>query len=182
VQQACPRCNGRGQVVTDPCGACRGQGRIRKQKTLSVKVPAGVDTGDRIRLSGEGEAGRNGGPAGDLYVEIRVADHPIFENEPMPGVFIRTGTGGAGMTMCNEQTVLELSHKIISNAAAHGANCIVVACPMCHVKLDMKQADIERQYRIRHGMTVYFLSDLVGMALGLHENELGVDRHFVTKP
>ena len=81
VQQACPRCNGRGQVITDPCGSCRGQGRVRKQKTLSVKVPAGVDSGDRIRLSGEGEAGRNGGPAGDLYVEVRVLDHPIFERD-----------------------------------------------------------------------------------------------------
>ena len=81
VQQTCPRCNGRGQVITDPCGTCRGQGRIRKQKTLAVKVPAGVDTGDRIRLSAEGEAGRNGGPPGDLYVEIRVADHPIFERD-----------------------------------------------------------------------------------------------------
>jgi molecular chaperone DnaJ len=81
VQQTCPRCNGRGQVVTDPCGSCRGQGRLRKQKTLSVKVPSGVDTGDRIRLSGEGEAGRNGGPPGDLYVEVRVLDHPIFERD-----------------------------------------------------------------------------------------------------
>ena len=81
VQQACPRCNGRGQVVTDPCVSCRGQGRTRKQKTLSVKVPAGVDNGDRIRLSGEGEAGRNGGPSGDLYVEVRVLDHPIFERD-----------------------------------------------------------------------------------------------------
>jgi len=81
VQQACPRCNGRGQVVTDPCGACRGQGRVRKQKTLSVKVPPGVDTADRIRLSGEGEAGRNGGSPGDLYVEVRVKDHPIFERD-----------------------------------------------------------------------------------------------------
>ena len=81
VQQACPRCNGRGQVVTDPCATCRGQGRMRKQKTLSVKVPAGVDNGDRIRLSGEGEAGHNGGPAGDLYVEVRVLDHPIFERD-----------------------------------------------------------------------------------------------------
>jgi molecular chaperone DnaJ len=81
VQQTCPRCNGRGQVITDPCGSCRGQGRVRKQKTLAVKVPAGVDTGDRIRLSAEGEAGRNGGPPGDLYVEIRVADHPIFERD-----------------------------------------------------------------------------------------------------
>ena len=81
VQQTCPRCNGRGQVVTDPCGSCRGQGRVRKQKTLSVKVPPGVDTADRIRLSGEGEAGRNGGSPGDLYVEVRVKDHPIFERD-----------------------------------------------------------------------------------------------------
>jgi molecular chaperone DnaJ len=81
VQQACPRCNGRGQVVTDPCSSCRGQGRVRKQKTLSVKVPPGVDTADRIRLSGEGEAGRNGGSPGDLYVEVRVKDHPIFERD-----------------------------------------------------------------------------------------------------
>jgi molecular chaperone DnaJ len=81
VQQTCPRCNGRGQVVTDPCNSCRGQGRVRKQKTLSVKVPPGVDTADRIRLSGEGEAGRNGGSPGDLYVEVRVKDHPIFERD-----------------------------------------------------------------------------------------------------
>jgi molecular chaperone DnaJ len=81
VQQTCPRCQGRGQVVSDPCGKCRGQGRVRKQKTLAVKVPAGVDTGDRIRLGGEGEAGRNGGPAGDLYVEIRVRQHAIFERD-----------------------------------------------------------------------------------------------------
>ena len=81
VQQTCPRCQGRGQVVTDPCGGCRGQGRVRRQKTLSVKVPAGVDDGDRIRLTGEGEAGRNGGPAGDLYVEIRVREHKIFERD-----------------------------------------------------------------------------------------------------
>ncbi len=81
VQQTCPRCQGRGQVITDPCGKCRGQGRIRRQKTLSVKVPAGVDNGDRIRLAGEGEAGRNGGPAGDLYVEIHVRPHAIFERD-----------------------------------------------------------------------------------------------------
>jgi molecular chaperone DnaJ len=81
VQQTCPRCQGRGQTVSDPCVKCRGQGRTRKQKTLAVKVPAGVDTGDRIRLSGEGEAGRNGGPAGDLYVEVRVREHAIFERD-----------------------------------------------------------------------------------------------------
>ncbi|MCF6234919.1 MAG: molecular chaperone DnaJ [Gammaproteobacteria bacterium] len=82
IQQACPKCHGEGTVITDPCGTCYGQGRVSKQKTLSVKVPAGVDTGDRIRLSGEGEAGGGAGaPSGDLYVQIRVRQHPIFTRE-----------------------------------------------------------------------------------------------------
>jgi len=81
VQQTCPRCKGRGQVISQPCDSCLGQGRVRKKRTISVKVPQGVDNGDRIRLSGEGEAGRNGGPPGDLYVEIRVREHEIFERE-----------------------------------------------------------------------------------------------------
>jgi len=81
VQQTCPRCKGRGQVISQPCDSCLGQGRIRKKRTISVKVPQGVDNGDRIRLSGEGEAGRNGGPPGDLYVEIRVREHEIFERD-----------------------------------------------------------------------------------------------------
>jgi molecular chaperone DnaJ len=81
VQQTCPRCKGRGQVIEKPCDSCLGQGRVRRAKTLQVKVPPGVDTGDRIRLSGEGEAGRNGGPPGDLYVEIAVREHEIFERD-----------------------------------------------------------------------------------------------------
>lgn len=81
VQQACPACKGAGSVISDPCPECHGRGRNQKTKTLSVKVPAGVDDGDRIRLSGEGEAGRNGGPPGDLYVEIRVNPHKIFTRE-----------------------------------------------------------------------------------------------------
>ncbi len=81
IQQPCPRCKGRGKIVSNPCDTCLGQGRVRQEKSLSVTVPAGVDTGDRIRLSAEGEAGRNGGPAGDLYVEIQVREHPIFERE-----------------------------------------------------------------------------------------------------
>jgi len=81
IQQACPACKGVGTVIQDPCPECSGRGRTRKTKTLSVKVPAGVDDGDRIRLSGEGEAGRNGGPHGDLYVEIRVNPHKIFARE-----------------------------------------------------------------------------------------------------
>jgi molecular chaperone DnaJ len=79
VQQACPACKGAGTTISDPCENCHGRGRVHKTKTLSVKVPAGVDEGDRIRLSGEGEAGRNGGPSGDLYVEIRVRAHKLFE-------------------------------------------------------------------------------------------------------
>jgi molecular chaperone DnaJ len=81
MQQPCSRCRGTGRIVKNPCETCLGQGRVRRTRTLSVKVPAGVSTGDRIRLSGEGEAGRNGGPAGDLYVEIAVRAHPIFERE-----------------------------------------------------------------------------------------------------
>lgn len=78
LQQTCPRCRGQGRIVTDPCRTCGGAGRSEQRKTLSVKIPAGVDTGDRIRLTGEGEAGINGGPPGDLYVQVEVNDHPIF--------------------------------------------------------------------------------------------------------
>lgn len=78
VQQTCPTCKGKGQVIADPCNSCHGQGRVEKTKTLSVKIPAGVDTGDRIRLSGEGEAGLNGAPTGDLFVQVHVQDHSIF--------------------------------------------------------------------------------------------------------
>lgn len=78
VQQTCPTCNGQGKVISDPCNSCHGQGRVQKTKTLSVKIPPGVDTGDRIRLSGEGEAGEHGAPAGDLYVQANVKEHPIF--------------------------------------------------------------------------------------------------------
>ncbi|WP_027158056.1 molecular chaperone DnaJ [Methylobacter luteus] len=81
VQQTCPTCRGTGKQIKDPCGKCYGQGRVQETKTLSVKVPAGVDTGDRIRLAGEGEAGERGGPAGDLYVQIQVKDHEIFTRD-----------------------------------------------------------------------------------------------------
>lgn len=81
VQQACPACGGKGKVIKDPCRECHGRGVQEENKTLSVKIPAGVDTGDRIRLSGEGEAGLNGGPAGDLYVQVDVKQHAIFERD-----------------------------------------------------------------------------------------------------
>ena len=81
IQQTCPACKGAGTMISDPCQTCHGRGRVRKTRTLSVKVPAGVDDGDRIRLSGEGEAGRNGGPPGDLYVEVRVNPHKLFNRD-----------------------------------------------------------------------------------------------------
>jgi molecular chaperone DnaJ len=81
VQQTCPQCHGQGKIISDPCPECHGQGRTEKQKTLSVKIPMGVDTGDRIRLSGEGEAGINGGPTGDLYVQVHVKPHELFKRD-----------------------------------------------------------------------------------------------------
>lgn len=81
LQQACPRCRGTGKMISDPCGKCHGQGRVQKHKTLSVKIPAGVDTGDRVRVSGEGEPGEQGGPSGDLYVLMNVREHHIFQRD-----------------------------------------------------------------------------------------------------
>lgn len=100
VQQTCPKCRGTGSMIADPCRSCGGDGRIKEQKTLSVKVPAGVDTGDRIRLAGEGEAGENGGPPGDLYVQIHAKDHAIFSREDnnlfceIPIQFVTAALGG----------------------------------------------------------------------------------------
>jgi len=81
LQQTCPQCHGRGKVIADPCTTCEGAGRVRKHKTLSVKIPAGVDQDDRIRLAGEGEAGVNGGPPGDLYVVVSLKAHAVFQRD-----------------------------------------------------------------------------------------------------
>ncbi|GAB1257438.1 molecular chaperone DnaJ [Aurantivibrio plasticivorans] len=100
VQQTCPSCRGKGSIITDPCGDCHGQGRVEETKTLSVKVPAGVDTGDRIRLAGEGEAGMDGGPPGDLYVQMSVKEHEIFQRDgknlycEVPIGFVDAALGG----------------------------------------------------------------------------------------
>jgi molecular chaperone DnaJ len=100
VQQTCPTCRGAGKQIKDPCGKCHGQGRVKDEKTLSAKIPAGVDTGDRIRLSGEGEAGQLGAPSGDLYIEIQVRRHSIFNRDganlscEMPISFVTACLGG----------------------------------------------------------------------------------------
>ncbi|CUA81513.1 chaperone protein DnaJ [Gulbenkiania indica] len=83
IQQTCPTCHGTGKQITDPCNKCHGAGQIKSNKTLNVKIPAGVDEGDRIRLAGEGEPGQNGGPAGDLYVVTHLKQHPVFQRDGM---------------------------------------------------------------------------------------------------
>ena len=100
IQQTCPQCHGTGKVVASPCETCAGAGRVRKHKTLSVKIPAGVDQDDRIRLTGEGEGGVNGGPPGDLYVVVNLKPHPVFQREgadlhcEMPISFTTAALGG----------------------------------------------------------------------------------------
>ena len=100
IQQTCPKCHGTGRFIPDPCNSCHGVGRLKKHKTLAVKIPAGVDEGDRIRLSGEGEHGVNGGPPGDLYVQIHLKPHAVFQREhndlhcEMPISFTKAALGG----------------------------------------------------------------------------------------
>jgi molecular chaperone DnaJ len=100
IQQTCPQCHGTGKIIPDPCATCHGAGRIKKQKTLSVKIPPGVDQDDRIRLTGEGEAGVNGGPSGDLYVVVNLRPHAVFQREgadlhcEMPISFATAALGG----------------------------------------------------------------------------------------
>jgi molecular chaperone DnaJ len=100
VQQTCPRCHGSGKQIKDPCHTCHGRGQVEEQKTLSVKVPAGVDEGDRIRLTGEGQAGTNGGPPGDLYVQVHMREHKLFVRDgrdlhcEIPISFVDAALGG----------------------------------------------------------------------------------------
>ena len=100
VQQTCPHCRGTGKIIPEPCTTCSGQGKIKRQKTLEVKIPAGIDDGMRIRSTGNGEPGMNGGPPGDLYIEIRIKEHDIFEREgddlhcQVPVSFITAALGG----------------------------------------------------------------------------------------
>ncbi|MEX2151141.1 MAG: molecular chaperone DnaJ [Steroidobacteraceae bacterium] len=166
VQQTCPRCKGRGRIIKEACPTCSGQGRVRVNKRLSVKVPAGVDTGDRIRLAGEGESGRNGGPPGDLYVEIAVREHPIFERDhahlscEVPVSFVTAALGGsievptldgqamikvpAGTQSGRVFRLKEKGVKPVRGGATGDLFCrIVVETP---VDLNAEQKDLLRQF------------------------------------
>lgn len=100
IQQTCPKCHGSGKIIPNPCPTCSGAGRIKKNKTLEVKIPAGIDDGMRIRSSGNGEPGMNGGPPGDLYVEIHIKQHPVFQRDgddlhcEIPISFTKAALGG----------------------------------------------------------------------------------------
>ncbi|MDB5887140.1 MAG: chaperone protein DnaJ [Rhodocyclales bacterium] len=168
VQQTCPKCHGSGRVVTDPCVTCHGAGRVKKQKTLEVKVPAGIDEGMRLRHGGFGEAGVNGGPAGDLYVEIHIKRHTVFEREgddlhcEMPISFTTAALGGdidiptldgaASIKIPAEtQTgkVFRLRGKGIKNLRSHmtgDLHChVVVETP---VKLTERQRELLREFDV----------------------------------
>jgi len=101
IERTCPQCRGNGRIVRNPCKTCKGSGHVQKERTLSVDVPPGVEEGTRIRLSGEGQAGLNGGPSGDLYIFISVAAHPIFQRDGhdlhcrAPISFVKAALGGA---------------------------------------------------------------------------------------
>jgi molecular chaperone DnaJ len=117
IQQTCPQCRGKGTVIDEACRHCRGSGRLREERTLSVKVPAGVDTGDRIRLAGEGERPEQGGTPGDLYVQINVQDHPIFTREDadlyceVPISFATAALGGElEVPTLDSKVVLKIPH------------------------------------------------------------------------
>jgi molecular chaperone DnaJ len=166
LQQTCPRCRGMGTIVRNPCDTCLGQGRVRRTRKLSVKVPGGVDSGDRIRLSGEGEAGRNGGPPGDLYVEVQVREHAIFERDgehlscEVPVSFATAALGGTVVvpTLDGEVTIKvpaetqsgrvfrlkDKGVKPVRGGARGDLFCrVVVETP---VKLSAEQKELIRQF------------------------------------
>jgi molecular chaperone DnaJ len=159
VQQTCPKCHGSGTVISDPCKTCSGAGRVKKQKTLEVKIPAGIDDGMRLRHAGHGEAGVNGGPAGDLYVEIHVRKHSVFERDgddlhcEMPISFATAALGGeiqiptldgvaAIKIPAETQTgkVFRLRGKGIKNVRGHGHGDL-----MCHVVVETPVHLTDRQ-------------------------------------
>jgi len=159
IQQTCPKCHGSGSYIPDPCGTCHGSGRVKKQKTLEVKIPAGIDDGMRLRHGGHGEPGINGGPAGDLYVEIHIKPHSVFQRNgddlhcEMPISFVTAALGGEieiptldGMARIKIPTetqtgkVFRLRGKGIKNVRTHAHGDL-----MCHVLVETPVKLTDRQ-------------------------------------
>jgi molecular chaperone DnaJ len=159
IQQTCPKCHGTGRFIADPCKTCSGSGRVKQHKTLSVKIPAGVDEGDRIRLAGEGEHGVNGGPPGDLYVQIHLRQHAVFTRDhndlhcEMPISFTTAALGGeieiptldgaAGIKIPPETQsgrIFRLRGKGIKGVRSHTHGDL-----MCHVVVETPVSLTERQ-------------------------------------
>ena len=173
IQQACPKCHGTGKVISDPCSSCQGAGRVKQHKTLSVKIPAGVDEGDRIRLSGEGEAGVNGGPPGDLYVQLHLKPHAVFQRDhddlhcEMPISFtvaalggeieIPTLSGSARIKVPAETQsgkIFRLRGKGIKGVRSHAHGDL-----LCHVVVETPVHLTERQKELLHELEAINVND-----------------------
>ena len=166
IQQTCHKCHGSGRIIPEPCTACGGAGRIKRQKTLEVKIPAGIDDGMRLRHGGQGEPGVNGGPAGDLYVEIHIKQHPVFQRDgddlhcEMPISFTTAALGGeieiptldgaAGIRIPPETQsakVFRLRGKGIRNVRSHAPGDLMVHVIVeTPVKLTDRQKDLLREF------------------------------------
>ena len=173
IQQTCPKCHGSGRFVADPCQACHGAGRVKQHKTLSVKIPAGVDEGDRIRLSGEGEHGVGGGPSGDLYVQIHIKPHQVFQRDhddlhcEMPVSFTIAALGGEieiptldGLARIKipaetqSGKVFRLRGKGIKGVRSHSHGDL-----MCHVVVETPVSLTERQKELLRELEAINLQD-----------------------
>ena len=173
IQQTCPKCHGSGRFVADPCQACHGAGRVKQHKTLSVKIPAGVDEGDRIRLSGEGEHGVGGGPSGDLYVQIHIKPHQVFQRDhddlhcEMPVSFTIAALGGEieiptldGLARIKipaetqSGKVFRLRGKGIKGVRSHSHGDL-----MCHVVVETPVSLTERQKELLRELEAINIQD-----------------------
>ena len=173
IQQTCPKCQGSGKIISSPCTSCHGAGRIKRHKTLSVKIPAGVDEGDRIRLSNEGEAGVNGGPSGDLYVVVHLSSHAVFQRDgsdlhcEIPISFTTAAIGGTievptldghVKIKVSEETqtgkIFRLRGKGIKSVRGHSQGDL-----LCHVIIETPVKLTSRQKELLHELEEISLND-----------------------
>ncbi len=173
IQQTCPKCHGTGRIIPDPCPTCHGVGRVKQHKTLAVKIPSGIDEGDRIRLSGEGEHGVNGGPAGDLYVQIHIKAHSVFQRDhndlhcEMPISFSVAALGGEieiptldGMAKIKipaetqSGKAFRLRGKGIKGVRSHSHGDL-----LCHVVVETPVNLTERQKELLHELETINIDD-----------------------